>query len=843
MLGNIQIGRIHLSASEALHVRAEEQGNVSNLVRTIQLRQQSAIMVSSYHIEATARALHLKHSTVRKSVVALGCHVWKAHCSQCSEKYCGHIQLPLDENELWATMLHFGHVFAPFFCRGHPLWSAWLNFSLSPDETVDFEYLMANDSVREVVEALKVAFDAADTAVSAVLNTLRSKGYSNPSEDHAYLYVKEKASASLPTLLLKAALSFEMPSENCSSSENCFDVASGAAQPLFSSNMRPEHLKREGTRCTGDASSESFGAWGYADSRFIVRVRRDGSRDVVMTGKRYNISGVPLPKLIPFLEEESQLRVNSVRTALPTLIDESFATESCLTACDFPKLCNIIGNETARVSTCPLHRARHGTGHTQEDMFLIRSEGGLENIRLPDAVIWLKNEEEAENLIRVSRNEGWCLIPFGGGTNVSHATRCPSREKEPRPILSVDMRHMNKVLHVDEENMIAHVQAGITGGDLVREMKALGYTIGHEPDSIEFSTLGGWIATKASGMKRSKYGNIEDIVKGVRIATPKGMLYQNQGGESSFGRVSTGIGLTSLALGSEGTCGIITSAMIKIFHLPECVDYEGLVFMAFEDGLNFVRDVARMSIFKPASVRLLDNEQFRLGKALSKESSGFARAKEVFLKALSTSLIGISPDKAVCATITFEGTMEEVHHQKKCIRKIARKFGGVSAGPQVGRAGYDLTFAIAYLRDFALSYHFMAESFETFVPWSKLEVLVERTKARIRIEHQERYLPGKPLISCRVTQLYDEGACVYFYFCMNYEGVPNPCRVFASIETAARKEILSCGGSVSHHHGVGKLRARFMNQVNSNTFQSAIVDLKGCIDPDNIFGVRNGMFA
>jgi alkyldihydroxyacetonephosphate synthase len=380
-------------------------------------------------------------------------------------------------------------------------------------------------------------------------------------------------------------------------------------------------------------------------------------------------------------------------------------------------------------------------------------------------------------------------------------------------------------------------------------MKERGYTIGHEPDSIEFSTLGGWIATKASGMKRNKYGNIEDIVQDVHVIGSNFGCSQSacQGDDKAtstrtFGRVSTGMDLSTLMFGSEGNCGIITSAIIKIWPLPETTAYNGIIFASFEDGLKFVREVAKLSSSKPASVRLLDNEQFRLGQALRKERAGFAWIVEYFMKMASAWTNSFSSSKAVCATIAYEGSADEVKYQQQRIGRIASSFGGISTGPRTGRAGYDLTFAIAYLRDFAMSYHFLAESFETFVPWSRVEEVIVRTKERIIQEHRKRFLPGNPIISSRVTQLYDNGACVYFYFCMNYEGIAEPSRVYGEIEAAARDEILLCGGSLSHHHGVGKLRAPFMPRISSETHRRSLLDVKKSLDPLDVFGVRNGPF-
>jgi alkyldihydroxyacetonephosphate synthase len=142
--------------------------------------------------------------------------------------------------------------------------------------------------------------------------------------------------------------------------------------------------------------------------------------------------------------------------------------------------------------------------------------------RMPDAVARPQTEEEVAALVQLASPTdgelgGLCLVPFGGGTNVSLALRSPSLAEEPRPIVSVDLRGLARIRWLDEEHGLAEIEAGATGKQIQEALAGMGggWTMGHEPDSFEFSTLGGWVATKASGMKRGRYGNIEDIVLGV----------------------------------------------------------------------------------------------------------------------------------------------------------------------------------------------------------------------------------------------------------------------------------------------------------------------------------------
>jgi alkyldihydroxyacetonephosphate synthase len=197
----------------------------------------------------------------------------------------------------------------------------------------------------------------------------------------------------------------------------------------------------------------------------------------------------------------------------------------------------------------------------------------------------------------------------------------------------------------------------------------------------------------------------------------------------------------------------------------------------------------------------------------------------------------------VCATIGYEGSKFDVQAQKRKMRELAGMHGGVMLGSKIGKSGYELTFMIAYLRDFAMTYHLLGESFETFAPWSKIESLIAATKQRIVEEHASRLLPGVPFVGCRVTQLYHEGACLYFYLCISFDGVEHPSEVFTALEKAARDEILIQGGSLSHHHGIGKIRAPMLKGRSSSGFDKTMAGIKKGIDKDNIFGARNGVFA
>ncbi|MEE2780221.1 MAG: FAD-binding oxidoreductase [Myxococcota bacterium] len=570
---------------------------------------------------------------------------------------------------------------------------------------------------------------------------------------------------------------------------------------------------------------ESLDVWGFTDTAFAINERGN----VTLTGSRYALSGQELPSLLPWVEDVMGVEVEPSDTHAPSYppripkARESRAFKKTIK--DFLS--------ADQITQDPKQRLRHGHGHTQEEMYAIKY-GKME--RVPDMVVYPTAEDQVSALVAAALKHNVCLIPYGGGTSVTSALRCPSNEK--RFIVSVDMRRMNRILWIDPINHMACIQAGAVGRHIVEQLAEHGFLMGHEPDSIEFSTLGGWIATHASGMKKNRYGNIEQLVLDVNVVTASGKLEKAMVAP----RESIGIDPRQVIFGSEGALGIITQAVVKLFPLPDVQDFGSVLFPDFESGVAFMYDLTHEG-GPPASVRLVDNEQFQFSMALKPASTGWRKGKSAVEKVVVTKLKGFEPDKMVACTLVFEGSREEVEVEQARVYRIAERHGGMKAGGANGERGYQLTFGIAYIRDFVMNHYVLAESFETSVPWSEALALCENVKRRVWEEHRRRELPGKPFITCRVTQVYDTGVCIYFYLAYYFKGVDNPSEVYAEIEHAAREEILASGGSLSHHHGVGKLRKDFMSEVFSETALRWKDAAKQAIDPSNVFGCANNQWS
>ena len=568
-------------------------------------------------------------------------------------------------------------------------------------------------------------------------------------------------------------------------------------------------------------AAESLDAWGFRDSAFEVLP----NGNVILTGARYELSGVELPYLLPWVRKVMEIELPVADThpsQYPPDVPPPHQNLPFL-----HEIRNLLPDDA--VTDEPLIRLRHGHGHTLEEMYAIR-HGRLD--RVPDLVVYPGTEAQVTAIVAAAVRHDVCLVPYGGGTNVTDALRCPVGED--RAIVSVDLSRLNRIRWIDPVNLMACIEAGAVGRQLQAELARHGFTLGHEPDSVEFSTLGGWIATHASGMKKNRYGNIEDLVLDVHVVTANGPLTRPHVAP----RESAGLDPRRWMFGSEGTLGIITHAVVKIFPLPETRKYDSILFPTFEDGVGFLYDLTRESR-PPASVRLVDNLQFQLGQTLKPASRGARALVSKAQKFFVTRIKGFDPDRMVACTLLHEGRRDEVAAEVATVARLAKKHRGMMAGAENGRRGYQLTFGIAYIRDFVMKHWILGESFETSVPWSEAIALCDNVKRRVHRDYAARGLPGKPFVTCRVTQVYQTGVCVYFYFGFCHKGLDDPAAVYADLESAARDEILSSGGSLSHHHGVGKIRQRFLPRVFSKAALTWAAEFKRAVDPGNLFGIAN----
>lgn len=582
-----------------------------------------------------------------------------------------------------------------------------------------------------------------------------------------------------------------------------------------------------------DGTSDKDLTWGFDDTRFELV---PGSDDVVvMTGSRYDICHQRLPYMVPFLRDLMEAPHLGKADPIAPSWHENISDPRPIRSEFYEAIDGI------PYSTKAKERLRNAFGQGFEDMFRMFFQDREERLRAYDLVVYPTTTEHVQRLVEWSSKYKYKVVPVGGRTNVTMALKIPHDDDDVW--IACNMQRMNKVLHFDAIDGVATFESGIAGRHLERYLNQKGFTIGHVPDSMEFSTLGGWVSTGASGMKKNKYGNIEDIVQEYSVETPKGTLRMG----STRPRVSEGVQDKNVLIGAEGNLGVVTTVTVKIRPLPDQTVYDSVLFHSLETGVMFLEALVRSEGGDIASVRLMDNTQFRMGQAMKEQTGFLLSTKKAIEKWYVLTVKQFDPMKMVACTFVFEGTREKVAFQQCLVRKLARAYNGMFAGSSNGKRGYNMTLSIAYLRDFAATFSVLAESFETSVPWSSSPAKVIRdVVAGVRAMYRASGKPGAPLIGGRVTQLYVTGVTLYFYFAYPAEITDRKQAMhdYEEMIREARRIILSHGGSLSHHHGLGKVRGARFQELHAGSGKFPILQsVKRTYDPDNTFAIGNGQFS
>jgi alkyldihydroxyacetonephosphate synthase len=382
------------------------------------------------------------------------------------------------------------------------------------------------------------------------------------------------------------------------------------------------------------------------------------------------------------------------------------------------------------------------------------------------------------------------VIPFGGGSNISGSLEPP--RDEDRAVISLDLGRMNQVLEIDEASGLARIQAGAQGPDLERALSARGWTVGHFPDSFAHSTLGGWIATRSSGMQSDKYGDIADIVRGLRLVRPEGTVALRP-----LPSTSTGPSIREMILGSEGRLGVITEATVNVHRLPQVRKILGYLFPSWDAGLAAMREISE-SDASPSVTRVSDAPETAFSFATRTSSSGLKSASTKALTKVLT-MRGWDLDQLCLSFIGYEGSESHVKYQKKLVKRIVRKHGGMYVGEGPGALYDQKKFDTPYIRDFLLDRGAAADVSETAAPWSKLRHLYDTTMAAAHRAYDDLGVRG--WIMCHLSHSYHSGACLYFTFAFVHGD--EPLKQYDHVKAAIQQAFIDAGGTLSHHHAVG----------------------------------------
>ena len=453
----------------------------------------------------------------------------------------------------------------------------------------------------------------------------------------------------------------------------------------------------------------------------------------------------------------------------------------------------------AHVSTDAMDRVVHARGKSLRD--LVRHRTG-ELGRLPDCVVRPGDEAEVAAVLAAALAADAVVIPFGGGSNISGSLEAPAAET--RPVISVDMGRMDRVLSIDAEARLAEVQAGAAGPELERQLNAQGWTLGHFPDSFAHSTLGGWIATRSSGMQSDKYGDIADLTRGLRVVAPSGTLVVRP-----VPSTSTGPSVREMILGSEGRLGIITSATVHVHRLPAERVILGYLFPTWEASLAAMRDIAA-SEASPSVTRVSDAYETRFSFVTRKDPTVLDKLKSAALKTYLSRRRGFDVGEMCLSFIGYEGTERHVAAQRKLTGKIVSSHGGVCIGASPGELYDQKKFDTPYIRDFLLDRGILADVSETAAPWSALGAVHAGAAAAARGAFARLGVAG--YVMCHLSHSYHSGACLYFTFALVPHAGQVPLEAYDAVKGAVQQAFVDAGATLSHHHAVGTEHARWLEQ-------------------------------
>jgi alkyldihydroxyacetonephosphate synthase len=474
-------------------------------------------------------------------------------------------------------------------------------------------------------------------------------------------------------------------------------------------------------------------------------------------------------------------------------------------------LADVVGEEWVRDDREA--RILHAAGKGYPD--LIRMRGG-DAESAPEAVVYPGGEDEVRRVLEVCGSERVAVVPFGGGTSVVGGVE-PVRDGLGE-VVCLDMSRIGAVGAVDERSLTTVIGAGARGPDIERSLGAAGYTLGHFPQSFEYSSVGGWVATRSAGQASTGYGTIEKLVTGLRLASPVGAVEAH-----SFPASAAGPKLREMLVGSEGVLGVITESTLQVRRAPSERRYEGWMFRSFEEGAEALRALEQGGAV-PDVARLLDEDETSLSLMLAGSDSATARVgrRYISVRGYAEGCLGI---------VGWEGERAAVDRRRALGGGLLKRSGGLSLGTSPGKSWERSRFEGPYLRDFLMDRGLFVETLETATHWSGLMGLHAAVRGALQQALAARGTPG--LVGCHVSHLYPSGASLYFTFIAQREDEA-PLQQWQAVKSAACDAIVGAGGTITHHHAIGRDHAPWMTSEIGPLGVEALRALKERFDPGGI---------
>jgi alkyldihydroxyacetonephosphate synthase len=471
------------------------------------------------------------------------------------------------------------------------------------------------------------------------------------------------------------------------------------------------------------------------------------------------------------------------------------------------------------ISTHAEDRLRSGVGQSLGDWIRLRfGDVG----RLTDGVAWPEHGGQVRELLAWAQQHEVVLVPCGGATSVAGHLLPPAGD---RPCLTLDMRRMRSLLELDDTSQLARFQAGVTGPDLEAQLRARGFMLGHFPQSFDYATLGGCIATRSSGQQSLRYGRIEQLFAGGTVETPRGTLTIRP-----FPASAAGPDLREWVLGSEGRLGVITEAIVRISRLPEQERFIGVFMPGWEEGVSAARSLAQLRA--PLSMLRLANPTETL---TTLRLAGHVAQVAWLERFLAWRGAG---ERKCLLMLGLTGSARQVDAAWQQARAVLRAHRGVATGALLGKKWAAKRFAGVYLRNALWEAGYAVDTMETSVPWSATTSTLQaiETAGRKALDaHGERCH-----VYTHLSHVYASGSSVYSTFVFRIGADQSSTwQRWTALKRAVSEAIVASGGTISHQHGVGRDHVPYLPAEKGEGGMAALAAAFGHFDPQGVFANDN----
>ncbi|MBI3675393.1 MAG: FAD-binding oxidoreductase [Proteobacteria bacterium] len=527
-----------------------------------------------------------------------------------------------------------------------------------------------------------------------------------------------------------------------------------------------------------------FYGWGYADDVLSP----DEEARVRGTVKRFG-SAAPVEVSTP---SESDFHLRAPRVAVPA------ALAPIISVTPYDRLVHSLGKSFGDIARMFMRDVRHP----------------------PDVVAFPKSEEDVAAVLDWASRANVAAIPFGGGSSVAGGVE-PDVGDSYAGTVSIDLQYLHKVLEIDRTSRAARIQAGALGPELEEQLKPHGLTLRHFPQSLQLSTLGGWIATRSGGHYASLYTHIDDFVESTRTVTPAGTIQTRRLPGSGAGPSPD-----RLIIGSEGILGVIVEAWMRLQDRPVHQASASIAFGTMAKATSAVRALSQSGLF-PANCRLLDPAEAR--------NNGVGDGTSAIL------VLGFeSADHPLDAWMKRALELVADHQGQFDADAVARSLApkGGAAEHRQGAAGQwrNAFIRMPYYRDLMIALGIITDTFETAITWDRFEHLYEGAREKTGAAIRE-ICGHDATVSCRFTHIYPDGPAPYFSYaalCTASGKLSDSLAKWREIKKATNEIVVALGGTVTHHHAVGRDHRSGYERQSPPLFRGALASAKKSLDPAGI---------